>query len=162
MLMPRPLKWILRIVGTLVSLTVGTMLLMVWLLSGLVGEPSKDEVARVTSPSGKVDAVLLEINGGATTSFGYEVYVVEHDTKPSGSPVASLYEAIRNQHASGANLVWPSIDSLAIEYLTAKSARLNTRTQSVGAQAIHFSLREGVTDNAAPPGGMLYNLPRHR
>jgi hypothetical protein len=30
---------------------------------------SADEVARVTSPNGLVDAVLTESNGGATTSF---------------------------------------------------------------------------------------------
>ncbi len=33
------------------------------------GQP-RDEVARVASPSGKVDAVVVETNGGATTSFG--------------------------------------------------------------------------------------------
>jgi hypothetical protein len=131
---------------------------MAWFFSSLVGEPSKDEVARVESPSGKVEAVLIETNGGATTSFGYEVYVVEYGAKPSGSPAVSLYGAVRNQHAYGANLVWSSSDSLAVEYLSAKSAKLNTRTQSVETQTIHFALREGVSDNSAPPGGMLYNL----
>ena len=106
--MARPLKWILWIVGTLASLAVGAVLLMAWLFSGLVGEPSKDEVARVVSPSGNIDAVLFETNGGATISFGYEVYVVEHGTQPSGSPVVLLYGAARNQHAYGANLSWPS------------------------------------------------------
>ncbi|MBL8397465.1 MAG: hypothetical protein JNL84_04855 [Candidatus Accumulibacter sp.] len=71
--MPRPLKWILWIVGGLVSFAVGTVLLLAWFFSGLIGEPSKDEVARVVSPSGNIDAVLFETNGGATTSFGYEV-----------------------------------------------------------------------------------------
>ena len=37
---------------------------------------SGDEVARVPAPSAQVDAVLLEWNGGATTSFGYEVFIV--------------------------------------------------------------------------------------
>lgn len=156
--MPRPLKWILWIIGTLVSLAVGAALLMAWLFSGLIGEPSKDEVARVVSPSGEVDAVLFETNVGATTSFGYEVYVVEHGAKPSGSPAVSLYGAVRNEHAYGANLVWPSSDSLVVEYLNAKSTKLNTHTQPDGTQTIHFVLRDGVTDNAAPPGGMLYNL----
>jgi len=156
--MPRPLKWILWIVGTLASLAVGAVLLMAWLFSGLVGEPSKDEVARVVSPSGNIDAVLFETNGGATTSFGYEVYVVEHGAQPSGSPAVSLYGAVRNQHAYGANLTWPSSDSLAVEYLSAKAAKVNAQTQSIGTQAIHIALRDGATDNAAPPGGMLYNL----
>ena len=156
--MPRPLKWILWIVGTLVSLAIGAILLMAWAFSGLVSEPSKDEVARVVSPSGEFDAVLFETNGGATTSFGYDVYVVAHGVKLSGSPAVSLYGALRNQQAYGANLVWPSADSLVVEYLSAEDAKLNTHTQSVGAQAIHIALREGIADMDAPPGGMLYNL----
>jgi hypothetical protein len=160
--MPRPLKWILWIVCPLVSLAAGAVLLMAWLLSGLVGEPSKDEVARVVSPSGNIDAVLFETNGGATTSFGYEVYVVAHGAQPSGSPVVSLYGAVRNQHAYGANLSWSSSDSLDIEYLSAKSAKVNTQSQPVGTQVVHVALREGTTDNAAPSGGMLYNLRRRK
>lgn len=147
----RPLKWILWIVGTLVSLAISAVLLIAWFISGLVGEPGRDEVARAESPSGKIEAVLIEINGGATTSFGYEIYVVERGAKASGSPAVSLYGALRNHHAYGANLVWPSSDLLAVEYLSAYSAKLNTRTQSVGAHAVHVVLREGVTDNAAPP-----------
>jgi hypothetical protein len=156
------MKWILWIVGTLVSLAVGTVLLLAWLFSGLIGEPSKGEVARVVSPSGIIDAVLFETNGGATTSFGYEVYVVEHGAQSSGTPAASLYGAVRNQYAYGANLRWPSSNSLAVEYLSAKSAKVNAHTQSVGTQAIHVTLREGATDNTAPPGGMLYNLRGHQ
>lgn len=156
--MPRPLKWILWILGTLASLAVGAVLLMAWLFSGLVGEPSKDEVARVVSPSGKVDAVLFETSGGATTSFGYQVYVVEHGAQPSGSPAVSLYGAVRNQHAYGANLSWPSSNSMAVEYLTAKSVKVNAHTRTVETQAIHITFREGMADETAPPGGMLYNL----
>ena len=40
------------------------------LLAGC-GLVSRDEVARVASPYGGVEAVLIETNGGATTSFGY-------------------------------------------------------------------------------------------
>lgn len=156
--MPRPLKWLLWTIGTLLSLAVVAILVTAWFFSGLVGEPSKDEVARVVSPSGNVEAVLFETNGGATTSFGYEVFVVERGAKPSGSPAVSLYGAVRNQHAYGANLKWSSPGSLAVEYLRAKSARVNMQAQSVGTQTIHFALRDGVTDNAAPSGGMLYNL----
>ncbi|HRF59979.1 MAG TPA: hypothetical protein PLH94_08710 [Fimbriimonadaceae bacterium] len=156
--MPRPLKWILWVVGTFVSLAIGTVLLMTWGIYMLAGEPSEDEVARVVSPSGKIDAVLFEINGGATTSFGYEIYVVEHGAKPSGSPAVALYGAVRNEHAYGANLIWLSPDSLSVEYLRAKSAKVHAHTQSIGSQTIHIALREGAIDNAAPPGGMLYNL----
>ena len=60
-----------------------------------VFSPSKDEVVRAVSPSGTVDAVLLETNAGATTSFGYEIYILEHGAQPSGSPAVFLYGATR-------------------------------------------------------------------
>lgn len=37
--------------------------------------PGRQEVARVASPSGEWVASLVEVNGGATTAFSYEVRV---------------------------------------------------------------------------------------
>lgn len=113
---PRPLKLILWIAGTLLSLVMVAVSLMAWIFSGLVGEPSRDEVARVLSPSGRVEAVLFETNGGATTSFGYEVFVVKRGAKPSGSPAVFLNGAVRNPSAYGVNLKWSSPDSITVEY----------------------------------------------
>jgi hypothetical protein len=155
----RPLKQIFWIIGgELTALAASIVLLVAYFIFLLAGEPSKDEVARNTSPTGKVDAVLLEANGGATTSFGYEVYIVEHGAQPSGSPAVSLYGAIRNQHAYGADLKWTSPDSVAVEFLNAESTKIEKPIVSVGTQAIHLAVHEGVLDNAAPSGGMLYNL----
>ena len=107
------------------------------LLAGC-GLVSRDEVVRVASPDGRVEAVLVETNGGATTSFGYEVHVVEKG-RPAGDRVAWLYGAGRNAQAYGANLKWTGENELVIEY-------------------IKVSLRSGVNDPTAPAGGMLYNL----
>src|SRR5215207_8000750 len=41
------------------------------------GCASHDEVSRVPSPDRHLDAVLVESNTGATTSFWYDVYVVK-------------------------------------------------------------------------------------
>jgi len=68
--------------------------LSIMLLAGCFGA----EVGRTTSPSGNVDAVLVEGSGGATTSYGYEVFVV-----PAGKStwlqkkVAFLYGAARSE-----------------------------------------------------------------
>jgi len=72
------------------------------------GEWSFDEVARVSNSNATVDAVLVETNGGATTSFGYEVLILPHGQQPKRSDhaVVSLYGAGRNDHAYGANLRW--------------------------------------------------------
>jgi hypothetical protein len=128
-------------------------------LAGCIG---RDEVARATSPSGKIDAVLVETNGGATTSFGYEVFVVP----AQGSTwlhkrVAFLYAAARSEQAYGVNLKWAGPVDLTIEYLQARQEDLLLPNIAVAGEQVRVSLRSGVNDPKAPPGGMLYNLQRH-
>ena len=131
-------------------------LVMVTLVGCLI---SREEVARESSPSGKVDAVLIESDGGATTSVAYDIYVV-----PTGSStwrrqeVAFLYGAVRNESAYGVNLRWASDSSLILEYLTAHQVDLIKSSVSVAGEEINVTLQEGVSDPDAPPGSMLYNL----
>jgi hypothetical protein len=120
----------------------------------------RDEVARVTSPDGALDAVLIETNGGATTSFGYDVEVVPHAGKADAAAVATLYGATRNGQAYGANLRWVGARELSVEYLQARWTRQKESTATVGNEKITVALHSGVTDNSAPPGGMAYNLKR--
>ena len=120
---------------------------------------SHDEVARVTAPSGDIDAILIETNGGATTSFGYLVYVVPRGASATDSKrVASLYGATRSDQAYGVNLKWRSSEELAVEYLSAHSEDLLRDSLSITNHTIRVQLVSGVSDPAAPPGGMLYNL----
>jgi hypothetical protein len=124
----------------------------------LLMDASHDEVSRAPSSTGDLDAVLVETNGGATTSFGYLVYVVPRDAKPSESTeVAMLYGAVRNDQAYGANLKWEG-SQLAVEYRDARQAALRKSTVTIGPHTVAIVLRSGVVDSAAPAGGMLYNL----
>ncbi|MFA5335746.1 MAG: hypothetical protein WC324_02375 [Candidatus Omnitrophota bacterium] len=150
----RALKWILGSIAAVVVI-LGVAL---YLLFGVFLGPSEDEVARVTSPAGDIDAVLIETNGGATTSFGYEVFVVGHGRLPKKKPVAYLYGAIRSENAYGLNMRWPEPDLLVIEYMRAKNAVLEKDVVSVGGKLIRVTMRSGVVNLAAPSGGMLFNL----
>lgn len=138
------------------------MLLAAIVTSLSCGDPyewSFDEVSRVTDPSSKIDAVLVETNGGATTSFGYEVFVVPKGGAASkGTEVVKLYGAVRSKHAYGANLKWDGPNKLAVEYLEARSAELRGQTITIGGEQVSLVLYPGVNDPAAAPGGMLYNL----
>ena len=121
---------------------------------------SWDEVARVRSPDGARDAVLIERNGGATTSFGYEVFIVPHEGQVGeGAPgaVASLYAATRNAQAYGVNLRWLSGDSLAVEYWRAREALIHEAALTGRQDRLRVVLRADVEDPKAPSGGMLYN-----
>jgi len=128
----------------------------------LLMDASHDEVSRVPSSAGDLDAVLVETNGGATTSFGYLVYVVPRGTRPSqGAEGAMLYGAVRNDEAYGANLKWEG-SQLTIEYRDARQVELRRPTVVIGSDTVTIVLRSGVIDSVAPAGGMLYNLERSR
>jgi hypothetical protein len=128
----------------------------------LLMRASHDEVSRVSSSAGDLDAVLIETNGGATTSFGYLVYVVPHGARPSqGAEGAMLYGAVRNDQAYGANLKWEG-SQLTVEYRDARQVALRRPTVVIGSDTVTIVLRSGVTDSVAPAGGMLYNLERRR
>ena len=120
--------------------------------------PSHDQVARVESPDHAVVAILIETNGGATTSFGNQVRLSERRSTFGGTTrVAYLYGATRSATAYGVNLRWLSATELNIEYLNARSANLEKSETRIGSTMIHVALKADVPDLTAPSGGMLYN-----
>ena len=141
-------------------MAVGAGLLALFLVAAtllyIVFSPSRDEVLRLPSPNGGIVATVVEINGGATTSFGYEIRLTRAGFNLGGTEVASLYEASRSDQAYGVNLRWVSEDELHIEYLTAHSAELVPFR--IFAPSVRVVLKPGVSDSSAPAGGMLYNL----
>ncbi len=119
----------------------------------------QSEVVRVPSPNGRVDAVLVETNGGATTSFGYRVILTRHDWHwRTGRETASLYGAVRSENAYGANLEWQDENSLSVLYLRARRATEREHPTTIAGRTVTTTLRAGVSDPTAPSGGMLYNL----
>jgi len=123
----------------------------------MCGCSSRNEVLRVTSPDGRLDALLFETDCGTPCSFGYEVELVAKGSR-RGEEVASVDGATRNGHAWGVNVKWLGPDKLSVEYLRAENARLMKQTAAIAGHNVTVSLRSGVNDPAAPAGGMLYNL----
>jgi hypothetical protein len=124
---------------------------------------TSDEVARVRSPAGDVEGVVVEVNGGATTSFRHDVYLAPVGQNIHGSrPVAVLGGASRSKQAYGVNLRWISDRALSVEYFEARTAKTAESSVEVGGREIWVALAPGVLDPAAPRGGMLYNLNLER
>jgi hypothetical protein len=145
--------WLMKRIG----ITVATGVLMLTILSvGCKKQSSSYEVAHVTSPNGSLEAVLTETNGGATTSFGYEVSVGLRGAKTLDH-VATLYGAVRNEQAYGVNLSWAGDHVLRVQYLRAKAVQDVSPTLDMGGQQVKIELQSGVEDPTAPPGGMHYN-----
>jgi hypothetical protein len=120
---------------------------------------SRDEVARVWSPTGQVSAALFEENGGATTSFRYEVELGSKDGSER-KVVARLYGATRNAGAYGANLRWENNTTLVIECLKTKAPATISSPINIGGQNVTSILHMGIVDKEAPAGGMEFNLRR--
>lgn len=132
------------------------VLMLTVLAVGCKKQPSSYEVVHVASPNGSLEAVLTETNGGATTSFGYEVSVGTKGAKTL-THVASLYGALRNEQAYGVNLSWTGEHVLRVQYLRAKAVQTFSKSVTVGDEQVEIELQSGVEDPAAPSGGMHYN-----
>jgi hypothetical protein len=134
--------------------------LVLSLLCGCVGSGSShDVVARSTSPDGTIDAITIESNGGATTSFWYDVCLAPRGlTCKVSESLVRLYGATRNGQAYGINVRWVSKSLLQVEYLQAKRVKAIQSVATVGGRNIDVALRSGVSDPSAPAGGMLYNV----
>ncbi len=130
------------------------------MLSGcldLLGFPERQQVAWANSPDGAVHAILLETNGGATTSYGYEVelHPAQHQNdKPS--PAGRLYGATRSSCAYGVNIRWLSSDHLALEFDQADRIKVPPKVDLAG-RTITIETRSGISDADAPCGGMAVN-----
>ena len=117
---------------------------------------SSDAVARTKSPSGNIEAILEETNGGATTSFGYIVSLRAAPFSTDRIRVASAYGATRNNHAYGMNLVWVDENTLEIQYWRARSAALESPSVSIGGIEIAVRMKAGVLDDIS--AGRRYAL----
>jgi hypothetical protein len=79
---------------------------------------SYTEVKRLSSPDSLVDALIIEVNGGATTPFVYDVYLV-----PKGRPFRKdssgncLFSA---DNTDSLKLYWKSERFLEIQYEQAR------------------------------------------
>ncbi|MFC3713147.1 hypothetical protein ACFOMD_11220 [Sphingoaurantiacus capsulatus] len=149
------MRGLLKGLLTCLSLALGGLLLLGLLLNFAC--VSRDEVSHLTSPDGAVEATLIETNGGATTSFGYEVRLRRADSWfGSSTQVAYFYGAVRSECAYGVNMRWTGPTTLQLEYLRAYSADVDDKSR-VGGKRITIAARSGVADPSAACGGMEYN-----
>lgn len=75
-------------------------------------EESFDEMSRQPSPDGKVDAVLLRRNAGATTAYTFRLHVV-----PIGNPVPTGDKAVLTaDEISGESFRWTAANELEVTY----------------------------------------------
>ncbi len=106
---------------------------------------SKVEVQRVASPSGELEAVVIEEDGGATTSKGYAVYIVERGNAELGDHCAYIYGARLSENDYGISIEWSAEDHLEIHFIRAKFVEYE-ESIIVGDRLVEISLNGEVMD----------------
>lgn len=107
----------------------------------ICGCSSHNEVQRLTSPDGKVDAIVIESDCGPVCDVVDDVELAPKGSH-SGERVAWFDSAVRNENAWGVDLKWPDADSLSIEYLRADKAELLKENVDISGEVVSVSLRE--------------------
>ncbi len=90
------------------------LFLLVIVMMEIMGcEPvvGRDEITRISSPDFIVDAVLIRTNAGATTSFGFEIYIVRTGDIPTEADLL-----FRGDKMEGLKLRWVQSKLLTIQY----------------------------------------------
>ncbi len=155
------IRGILLVLGSLVGFVLA-LVLIAGIGLYLLLKPSRDEVARVMSPNGRTTATVTEINGGATTSFGYDIEVFSTHGAFLHRQVAAFYGATRSPVAYGIDLRWKSDSELDVEYWNARKAKLSIENLNISGTNIRVVLKPSTLNQSAPEGGMLYNREHRR
>ena len=131
-------------------------LLGVALLTGCGGAAERIEVLRVPSPDAALDAVVVQSSAGATTSFGYFVFLPPHGCAVPSSPVLRVVDSSLNPRASGVHLDWTGPRTVVVSYLDARFTDPDSgaATTDTVAGPVTVTTRPGSPDPAAAPGGM--------
>ena len=103
-----------------------------------------DQMARIASPNGQLEAVVFESSGGAIDDVIDEVWVVPKGSH-GGKRVAWFDDPLKDEHNYGVNVKWDSACHLAIEYLRAGRAELLIRKTVIAGQDVEISLRSNGT-----------------
>jgi hypothetical protein len=105
------------------------------------------EIARAVSPDGRVDAVVIETNGGATTSYAYDVCIAPHGEHCDRSDsVANLYASRHGNDDYGVDTRWQGNSLLRVEFGSADYSRLLEPGVRVAGREVRVELQSGVWD----------------
>lgn len=107
--------------------------------------PVKEEVERVPSPDGAIDAVVIRVNAGATVSFYYDIYVVPAGSTAQGREVADFYGLYSTDGwAEGMRPIWVDDSALQLRFEKARQGNLRQRSIEVAGRRIQLECNGSV------------------
>jgi hypothetical protein len=133
---------------------VGVLFILVIVVSTGCDSVGRTEIRRIPSPDSRVDAVLLEGSGGATTGFFYEIHLV---LKGGAAPASKEDPVIRIAFAGADDLTieWSRPKLLAIKYKQGWIQRFTNRWSWNDGKGASYV----VELQLVPPAGKEFALP---
>lgn len=126
-------KWVIRVFVTLFVLAGILFGLLAIALNGLSDDMCETSIFdRIASPDGRTQAVLFEIDCGATTGFNRQVSIVSSDTdlKEKNPALPKSFFAARGEPEVG--LTWLSAERLEVKYPeSAETFRIESKSKGV-------------------------------
>jgi hypothetical protein len=105
----------------------------------------REEVVRVSSPVGTVDAVVFRVNAGATVSFYDDVYVVPAGSRAGEREVADFYGLYSTDGwAEGVRPIWVDDGALQLRFEKARQGNLRQRSVEVAGRRIRLECNGSV------------------
>lgn len=96
----------------------------------------RTEIMRVGSSDSVVEAVVVRTNAGATTDFGYEVFVVKAGNVPESSK-----ELFKADQVEELDVFWQSSKLLIIRYREARIFHFSNFWQSKDVQNFQYTVK---------------------
>jgi hypothetical protein len=103
-----------------------------------------DEISRVTSPDSVVDAVLVEVDGGALSSNEQILYIV-----PKGEKYEKGHELFVGDHIEGLKVFWKQDKFLVIQYDQGRVFRFSSFWESREVQNFRYVVELRLMPTAA-------------
>jgi len=111
-------------------------------------KPVCEEVLRLNSPSQKCDAVMITLDGGATTSIVYNIYIVPKDKKINIDYKSPIFSA---DHFVNLKVEWINDKLLEIRYEKARIHRFKNYAVIENAKNQFFTIEIRETPLTDPP-----------
>lgn len=120
-------------------------------------EPVREEMMRVPSPDGEVEAIVLRVNAHSTVAFSYEVYVAPPGERDVPTRIAGFYRVHSDGEPERAvTPVWLDDRNLQITFGAAQMGDLLQDDVVVDGRRIRLTCRGSVSQ----PGEANRCLPR--
>lgn len=131
---------VVAIIGVIIAVPLLVFVVPIYLLSSGV---SREVVQTVPSLDQKFKAVVVAVDGGATTSVGSVIYIERYAATRNRNEVAMIYGAINDKETYGVDLAWTGSRQLTIRYREARFKRVPSRKVSSFGEEFKLVLVEG-------------------